>query len=696
MDVPPAAKKPRMEEKSLLKYEKFEIYKDKSLGMGSFAKVYRGKCDQLPCAAKVLFHILDSQQPSEKKKYQQFLQECEIMRTIRHPHIVQCLGVEKDPESGNLVLLMELMDKDLNFFLGDFKESLPYSLEVDLSHDICMALAYLHLNGIIHRDLSCNNVLVTGGRRAKITDFGMSKIYSDCNITTLTSCPGISHYMPPEAIKHPPVYSYNLDCFSIGVLIIQICTRKWPEPGPSHIARPDAESATGTVDVPMLETKRRQNHLSLIGDDNPLRRIAVDCLEYEPDKRPTAPELCNKMEKLKKEVRYSQSVNSSQVSASNSAQNCSDNSLQKDDSKSYQETIESMKSDLQDKECHIELMEDEIKSLEKQYHGSQATIKSLRSDLQEKLNQLELQNERLKQRIQLIQIEQFGTLQWREESTSNITNVPSTTYHNVYQGTAVLDGSHIYFIAKDASYVYDIETKEWNVGFICPTYDCGVGLVYGHLTIFGGRYSQTLTSKDIHWYCDQEWMKLPDSLPHEITDNHAVALTSKYIITIADSIYIHAKYATHNDFRTESWRRVDLEICPNVEDIIICKNMMYMRDKSSVTKWWKCLIKHFDDDYFERWRSVCASPLKNSAYVAVGERILSVGGKDRDGGISRDVYLYDPCFDLWSKISEIEKPRMHSLVALLPATNEIMVMGGEYEYLECQYDYDCEVATIIT
>ena len=119
--------------------------------------------------------------------------------------------------------------------------------------------------------------------------------------------------------------------------------------------------------------------------------------------------------------------------------------------------------------------------------------------------------------------------------------------------------------------------------------------------------------------------------------------------------------------------------------------MMYMRDKSSVTKWWKCLVKHFDDGYFERWRSVCASPLKNSAYVAVGERILSVGGKDRDGGISKDVYLYDPCFDLWSKISEIKKPRFHSLVAFLPATNELMVVGGEYDY-----DKYYEVATIIT
>ena len=381
--------------------------------------------------------------------------------------------------------------------------------------------------------------------------------------------------------------------------------------------------------------------------------IAVDCLEYKPDDRPTAPELCNKMEKLKKEVRYSQSVTSNQVSASNSeqqaVQNHSDNSIQKDDLKSYQETIESMKSDLQDKQWHNESMEDKIRSLEKQYHESQATIKSLTSNLQEKqnhivsvegsyktkldqleqqmsltkdqheyieetlrsnlqkkqshiesiegeiiqLNQLELQNEHLKQKIEFMQIDQFGTLQWREESIA--------WCYNFYEGTSILVGNHIYFIAKDVSYVYDTVRKVWNTNFTCPTYDCGVGLVYGHLTIFGGKYrSGYQTSKDIHWYCDQKWMKLPNCLPHEITINHAVALTSKYIITIADSIYIHAKYATHNDFRPESWHRVHLKICPDVEDIIICKNMMYMRDKSSVTKWWKCLIKHFDDGHFER------------------------------------------------------------------------------------------------
>ena len=59
------------------------------------------------------------------------------------------------------------------------------------------------------------------------------------------------------------------------------------------------------------------------------------------------------------------------------------------------------------------------------------------------------------------------------------------------------------------------------------------------------------------------------------------------------------------------------------------------------------------------------------------------------------MYLYDPCFDLWSKISEIKKPRSHSLVAFLPATNELMVVGGEYD-CESQNDKYYEVAAIIT
>ena len=61
--------------------------------------------------------------------------------------MVQYLGVARDPESGLLVLLMELMDESLTGFLEQSNEPLPYYLQVNLCHDIVLALAYLHLNG---------------------------------------------------------------------------------------------------------------------------------------------------------------------------------------------------------------------------------------------------------------------------------------------------------------------------------------------------------------------------------------------------------------------------------------------------------------------------------------------------------------------------------------------------------------------
>ena len=209
-------------------FQNMQIFKTKPLGIGSYGSVYRAKCDQLPCAAKVLHPVLVN--PKKRRNLQRFEQECQFLRGIRHPHIVQYLGTCRDPESGHPVLLMELMDDSITYFLEDSPERLPFHLEVNLCHDIALALDYLHSNGIIHRDLSSNNVLLIAGSRAKVTDFGMSKLLDAApQMIPLTQCPGTAAYMPPEAFNVPPMYTSKLDCFAHGVLGIQIMT--FPEPG---------------------------------------------------------------------------------------------------------------------------------------------------------------------------------------------------------------------------------------------------------------------------------------------------------------------------------------------------------------------------------------------------------------------------------------------------------------------------------
>ena len=121
---------------------------------------------------------------------QKFEQECRLLSAIKHPHIVQYLGMYRDPESRLPVLLMELMDESLTRFLERLHEPIPYHTEVNLCYDIALALSYLLSNGIVHRDLSSNNVLLIAGSKAKVTDFGMVKLYdvnrSTAHLTPLT------------------------------------------------------------------------------------------------------------------------------------------------------------------------------------------------------------------------------------------------------------------------------------------------------------------------------------------------------------------------------------------------------------------------------------------------------------------------------------------------------------------------------
>ena len=247
---------------------------------------------------------------------ERFQQECAFLESIRHPNIVQYLGVTRDPESRLPVLLMELLDESLTNMLERSQQSLAYYVQVDICHDIALAVAYLHSNDIIHRDLSSNNVLMITGRRAKVTDFGMSKLAGATpsrSMTPLTICPGAQVYMPPEALREPPRYTKKLDCFSEGVIMIQVCTRLWPEPGPCTQLVPDSRHPTGMTEIPILETDRRKNHIDKINPTHRLLLLAMDCLSYEENKRPSSEELCRRLADLKESREYREDVLQQQV-----------------------------------------------------------------------------------------------------------------------------------------------------------------------------------------------------------------------------------------------------------------------------------------------------------------------------------------------------------------------------------------------
>ena len=208
---------------------------------------------------------------------------------------------------------MELMDESLTRFLEQSTGPLSYHTQLNICHDVALALAYLHSNDIIHRDLSSNNVLLIGeGSRAKVTDFGMSKFEGmNPRMTPLTMCPGTTAYMPPEGLVTPPQYSNKLDCFSHGVLTIQIVTRQFPNPGDAQVTVQNARYPTGKVHVPVPERERREKDINLVDPNHPLLPLALHSLKEDDTERPSADELCGRLATLKGEQMYTRSVEQS-------------------------------------------------------------------------------------------------------------------------------------------------------------------------------------------------------------------------------------------------------------------------------------------------------------------------------------------------------------------------------------------------
>jgi serine/threonine protein kinase len=302
-------------------FKAIQLFKEQSLGIGGYGAVCKAKCDDLLCAAKILhptlFDPIAHQQVARRREHRlpikRFEQECEFMSAIRHPNIVQYLCTFQDPDTGLPVLLMELMDDSLTHFLESSTQPIPYHIQVNICHDITLALSFLHSNNIVHRDLSGNNVLLIGNIRAKVTDFGMARlgdINPQATRLTFTMCPGTDVYMPPEAVRAQSVYTEKADCFSFGVVVVQILSRQFPKPGDrlKTVRMNDPQFPGGIIEVRVSEVERRHNHISQIDNDQPLMLIANNCLKDDDNERPSAQQLLERVVVLEESLEYIKSA----------------------------------------------------------------------------------------------------------------------------------------------------------------------------------------------------------------------------------------------------------------------------------------------------------------------------------------------------------------------------------------------------
>ncbi|KAK3002131.1 hypothetical protein RJ639_022294 [Escallonia herrerae] len=242
------------------------------LGSGSFGTVYEGFTDDGFFFAVKEVSLLDQGSQGKQSIYQ-LEQEISLLSQFKQENIVQYLGTDKD--DGKLYIFLELVTKGSLANLYQ-KYHLKDSQVSAYTRQILNGLNYLHSRNVIHRDIKCANILVDASGSVKLSDFGLAKA---TKLNDVKSCKGTPYWMAPEVVNRKNRgYGLAADIWSLGCTVLEMLTSQIPY---SHLEGMQALFRIGRGELPRIP-----NSLSRVAQD-----FIVQCLQVNPDNRPTAAQL---------------------------------------------------------------------------------------------------------------------------------------------------------------------------------------------------------------------------------------------------------------------------------------------------------------------------------------------------------------------------------------------------------------------
>jgi serine/threonine protein kinase len=197
---------------------------DQRLGGGGMAEVFLGSTvgaegfSRKVAIKRVLPGYSDNEQFAKM-----FVEEARISSQLVHPNIVSVLDFDRDPE-GRLFLVMELVEgKDLDALVGT--GLLPYPVVIFVIGEVLRGLGYAHdlpvgneSRGVVHRDISPHNVLLSWSGAVKVSDFGIAKARAASEATASVFIKGKPAYMSPEQANGQPLDGRS-DLFAVGIML---------------------------------------------------------------------------------------------------------------------------------------------------------------------------------------------------------------------------------------------------------------------------------------------------------------------------------------------------------------------------------------------------------------------------------------------------------------------------------------------
>src|SRR3954462_12874583 len=253
------------------------------VGTGGMSSVFRAH-DRL-LDRKVALKVLHEQYTEDDEYVERFKHEARSVATLSHPNIVTV--IDRGEHENRQFIVFEYVDGDNLKQLIQRRGPAPVSTALELGMQISRGLSFAHQQGLVHRDVKPQNVLLNGDGQAKVTDFGIARSLDvQHGMTQTGTVLGTSDYIAPEQAQGQRVDEHT-DVYSLGVVPYELLTSEVPFPGENFVA-----VAMRHINEPPPSVRDKRPDVSPRLDDAIRRAMA----KRPEDRFATMAEFCRELE----------------------------------------------------------------------------------------------------------------------------------------------------------------------------------------------------------------------------------------------------------------------------------------------------------------------------------------------------------------------------------------------------------------
>lgn len=212
-------------------------------------------------------------------------EELAIMKKLNHPNLVSLIEVLDDPEEDSLYMVLEMCQKGVIMKVGIGERADPYDAESCRYwfRDMILGIEYLHAQGVAHRDIKPDNLLLNSDDVLKVVDFGVSEMFEKESDMMTAKSAGSPAFLPPElcVAKHGDVSGKAADIWSMGVSLYCLRFGRIPFEYPGLMELYEAIK-NDTINFDGVEDSQFVDLMHCIMEKDPKKRITMDELRVHP------------------------------------------------------------------------------------------------------------------------------------------------------------------------------------------------------------------------------------------------------------------------------------------------------------------------------------------------------------------------------------------------------------------------------